>query len=270
MARWGLRWVFCWLSVLITACGQLASPTPAEKTQNHTPLQGFTPPPTASPTEPFRPAYTLTPLGSVTATRAASLEAAEVVTVETPTCYETLAESLICLGWIYNTGNSPITDIIINVYLLSPQGVPLATTRTTPEFPMLFPDSGSPYRVIFQVLPEGEWGVYAELDQNLVVETAPDDHTVPLMVHTIQSEWHVYGYTIRGQIFNQSNQPLSLVRVAAIIWRADRTISGYRMVIFDSMSPDSEAILDFDFEIAPLDGQPGESVMVLAQGSTPN
>ncbi len=258
MARWGLRWIFCWLSVLITACGQLASPTPAEKTQNRTPLQGFTPPPMASPTEPFRPAYTMTPLGNPTrvTTTYANLH------LEQPTCYETPAQSLVCLGWVQNPGDTSLTDIFIDVHLLSDRDRSFATTSTMPALEMLFPHTGSPYRAIFRQIPTTPWTVYADLKQVREASPVQVSYYAAVDVEDIESYWDTQSYQVSGQIVYDDDIPIEQVWVVVTIWKELNTISGFRMLKLNWQ----EDISAFEVEVAPLDQVPGERVTVLAQG----
>lgn len=264
MGRWGLRWVFCWLSVLVTACSQLASPTPAPKTQNRTPLEGFTPPPTASPTEPLRPSYTLTPFGTMT-------RPLSDVALEDPVCYESLVQSLICLGWVQNVGTTPLTDLLINIYLLSAQGFPLATIQATSPLAIVYPDTGVPYRAVFSQIPNEAWAVYADLQNARIAEDSrlPE---FPLKVVNLQTIWHEAAYEVSGQLLNEANITASQARIVIAIRGSNRSITGFRVLDLltenELLKPDER--LPFDLQVAPLNQQEGEEVLIVAQGFTLN
>ncbi|NDJ85833.1 MAG: hypothetical protein GYB66_08105 [Chloroflexi bacterium] len=267
MARWGLRWLFCWLSVLVTACAQLATPTPAEKTQNRTPLQGFTPPPTASPTEPFRPAYTLTPLGDVAATQTLAENPVDLIDLDMPVCYETLAQSLTCLGWVQNTGAIPLTDVFIDVSLLSPQGHPLSSTEVIPAFLVLLPGTGSPYRAIFERLPGPEWGPYAQVRQAV---PQPDygeaSHQVRLETRVEDVQKYDLAYQVCGVVINDHQELVTQIRVIVIIRSTDGILLGFRLVDIGGILDEGGA-LPFEVEIASFGEQTHGQVLVMAQGS---
>lgn len=269
MGRWGLRWIFCWLSVLVTACTQLASPTPAEKTQNRTPIQGFTPPPTASPTEPVRPAYTLTPLGSTTPVNQIDQDGEDVFRLAPVMCYESPAQSLICLGWIENVSDTPITNILIDVYLLTPQGIPIETKQVVPALNTLLPQSGSPLRAVFQQAPTSEWAAYSQLTHS---ETVPiemiDTKTLSMKVEQVDAEWGTQSYIVNGSVVNDQTVTLSQVRIIITIRGELETVTGFRVI--ELLDEDGELLPDgrlpFSVQIAPLDGVAGQEVTVIAQG----
>lgn len=260
MARWGLRWIFCWLSVLVTACSQIASPTPAPKTENRTPLQGFTPPPTASPTEPLRPSYTVTPFGTMT-------RPVSDLALDNPVCYESVVQSLTCLGWIQNVGTTPLTDLLINIYLLSAQGYPLATIQATSPLTIVYPDTGVPYRAVFSQVPTEAWFAYADLQNaRLVTDTALPEF--PLTVVNLQTIWDEAAYAVSGQLVNEADTSASQARIVVAIRDINQSITGFRTLDLlaenEILHPDES--LTFDLQVAPLNQQEGEDVLVVAQG----
>lgn len=272
MARWGLRWIFCWLSVLVTACSQLASPTPADKPENRTPLQGFTPPATASPSVTYRPAYTLTPLGSVRPTHAASLEPLTGILLQSPSCYESPAQSLVCLGWIQNTGDTPLSNVVIDIYLLNLQGQPLSILETTPVFNVLFPKSGSPYRGVFSTVPEEEWHVDIKLRYVEPQLPLMSLQQIMLIAQNIRAEWLGTSYEVRGEIFNRGDFAVDEVRIVVMIWDHYNTLLGYRVLDITEMDKQlfPGEFLAFQVNVAPLTGQIGQNIAVLSHGTILN
>jgi hypothetical protein len=262
MWRWGWRWLFCWLSVLVTACAQLTSPTPVPKTPNRTPsLQGFTPHATAPPTQPVRPAYTATPLGG-TATRLVSEDLLAMTRLGLPTCYESSVQTLICLGWVQNIGDEPLINVSIQVYLLTPQGQPLAIVETAPALSLLSPGKGSPYRAIFAQASIEDWAVYAEVSalQSAAVLTALPALDLPLV--NLETTWNGTQYQIKGQVLN--NQPVRLRSIRVVVTFRDEQgrVTGYRV---QDLSPGAEGSTAFSIKGAPLTHRPG-FVSVAAQG----
>jgi hypothetical protein len=268
MVRWGLRWIFCWLSVLVTACSQLAAPTPAEKPPNRTPLQGFTPPASASPTLPIRPAYTLTPFGSIRSTQTITPEPPSGVLLQMPTCYESPALSLVCIGWIQNTGDTPLSNVVIDLYLLNLQGQPLLTLQVTPVFTVLFPKSGSPYRGVFRQIPDEEWAVYAELhykEPQLPLFTLQQ---AALAVDNINADWRDFSYQVSGKVMNRGDLEVSEVRIVVMIWDDRDMMTGFRVLDVSlaeqALLPDES--LEFRVAVAPLNRREGTRISVLSQG----
>ncbi len=270
MGRWGLRWIFCWLSVLVTACTQIASPTPAEKTQNRTPIQGFTPPPTASPTEPVRPAYTLTPLGSHTPSNQINEDGNESLELASLTCYESPVQSLICLGWIDNISDTPITNVLIDVYLLTPQGIPIETKQVLPALSILPAQSGSPFRAIFEQVPSTKWTAYSELRQSeiMAIELI-DNRIIPIMVEQFDVEWASQSYTVSGNVINDGSVTLSQVWLVVTVRGEMETVTGYRVIeLLEEVNLlQANELMSFSIQVSPLNGVEGQFISVDAQGA---
>jgi hypothetical protein len=264
MRRWGWRWLFCWLSVLVTACGQLSSPTPTPKPATRTPsLQGFTPQATAPPTLPVRPIYTLTPFSSI-ATRLVSQDLFSSVRVEPPTCYESAVQSLVCLGWVQNTSDDAFINPLITVYLLTTQGQPIAFLDAPAALSLLSAGMGSPYRVIFREIPTEEWVVHGELRsvEPLVINSLPA--VLDLPVANVETTWEGAEYLIQGEVVNDTGATLNSVRVLVSFTDERGQVTGFRS---QELIPDEPAIrkMDFSFKAAPLTGKPTD-VRVMAQG----
>ncbi|MBL1135080.1 MAG: hypothetical protein HND46_07165 [Chloroflexi bacterium] len=264
MRRWGWRWLFCWLSVLVTACAQLSSTTPTPKPQTRTPsLQGFTPQATAPPTLPVRPVYTLTPFGNV-ATRRASQQLSSFIGVDAPTCYESAVQSLVCIGWIRNTGDDPLLNPLITVYLLTPQGQPIQITDTTTALSLLSGHTSLPYRVIFSEIPTESWTTYADVRgvEALVIDSPP--LIVSLSVINVETTWNGSEYLIEGEIVNDMRQPLESIRALAAFTTSSGQLSGFRSQEITLTDPDTGKV-SFSIRATPLTGQP-DQVEVMAQG----
>ena len=259
MKRWGLRFIFCWLSVFITAaCGQFNSPTPTSDNSERTPtLQDFIPPSTASPSQPFRPLYTLTPPHGSSASRLATVEAVRGMMIEDPSCYETPVESLICLGWIQNTQEIAISDVVINFYLLNPQGSPLNSLQINPSLEIIPPNSGSPYRALFDAIPSEDWQPYVELI---------DFHESSIKTAALYPEvdfetfWTGRAYDIRG-VVRARQLDVEMVNLVTVIRGQQGNITGFRTL---KIELDNEGVGEFLVTTAPLDGNPGTVFIKIA------
>ncbi len=256
MKRWGVRWIFCWLSVLITtACGHvLNSPTPTEESTERVPtLQNFIPPSTDSPTSEIRPQATITPnFPQATGYRLATLTPVPHVIAETPTCYETTVRSLVCLGWVQNNYNEPVTNASIQFYLLNMQGDLLAAEEITTSLPIIPAQDGSPYRVVFTELPQQSWSIYTEIN---AVETLQTEQYIPPDIQITQSQidWVDGRYQVSGEI--KANPSLvSRVRVVVSIRNELDQITGFRIIDLEEV----DTTTSFNLNIMPLDGLPGD------------
>lgn len=252
MKRWGVRWIFCWLSVLITtACGHvLSSPTPTDESTDRVPtLQNFIPPSTDSPTSTIRPQITITPhqFPQPTSFRLATITPPPDIVAESPTCYETSVRSLICLGWVQNNHSEPVTNTIIHFYLLNTQGDLLAAEEIPTTLTVIPAQDGSPYRVVFEQIPQQAWSIYTEINY---VEALQTEQYVP---PDLQISWDAEKYQISGEIVTE-NTSSSMARIVVSIRNENEQLTGFRVV--DVELSNQQAM--FSLAITPLDGQPGE------------
>lgn len=246
MKRWGLRWIFCWLSVFITAaCGQFSSPTPTRDNSDRTPtLQNLLPPSTASPIPPIRPLQTITPPYSATAMRLATIDPSLLIAVDSPACYETIVQSLVCLGWIQNQQDTPVTNTFITFYLLSPQGETLTVTTTHPVLSTIAPDSGTPFRVIFNQIPDTAYMPYAEVRYG----EALDEQLPDVEILDLKTSWDGTRHLVTGRVETGTNLSIEVV---VTIRNADDKITGFRTV---HLERDER---EFSVSITPLDEREG-------------
>ncbi|MCI0709824.1 MAG: hypothetical protein L0154_06640 [Chloroflexi bacterium] len=246
MKRWGLRWIFCWLSVFITAaCGQFSSPTPTRDNAERTPtLQNLLPPSTASPVPPIRPLQTITPPYSATAMRLATIDPSLLITIDSPACYETIVQSLVCLGWIQNQQDTPVTNTFITFYLLNPQGETLTVTTSHPVLSIIAPDNGTPYRVIFNEIPDVPYVPYAEIRYG---ETL--DEPLPVVeILDLKTSWDETRHLVTGRVQTGANVSLEVV---ITIRNSDDKITGFRTIQLEQGEE------EFSISVTPLDEREG-------------
>jgi hypothetical protein len=173
-------------------------------------------------------------------------------------------QSLICLGWVQNTGDEPITNILITVYLLTPQGQPITIAETTSPLAFLSHGKGSPYRVVFQQVPAQGWAVYAELR---AVETIPMNAppaVVDLPVNALETTWNGTEYQIKGNVVNSLEYPIYTLRVVVSFRDQQGRVTGFRV---QDLLPNTDSMKGTSFTLhgAPLTGQPN-FVSISAQG----
>lgn len=269
MERWGFRFLFCWISVFITtilsACGQLASPNTSTKATEQTPtLQVYSPPTITSPPL-VRPSYTLTPLGSSALSRNTDPNTALDLEVSSPTCYESAVQSLICLGWLRNNSSEFITDISLILYLLNADGKPLDFLETTIPLSILAPNTYSPYRFIFREIPKSPWFPYAEVRHSKPLDLTDNSASIvsDLEVKDLQIVWEDTSYQVSGRVVKDKSYPLNEIRVVVVVEDQAANIVGFRVLDLSEISADE--IIPFMIEVAPINQQRGK-VSVIAQG----
>ncbi len=256
MSRWGLRWIFCWLGVIVTACTQLVSPTPTTKTEAPTPLATlpslFTPTldnPSRGPTLP--------------ATRLVTLEPAALLFVMSPDCYEQPNGTLICLGWLMNNAAITAEQVVIEVQLVTPQGRVLDQVRVSPDIATILPQQSVPYRAIFATTPEIGWQPQAEVHWR-DTRSHQTPRLILMMPQDIEVIWRGRDYTIRGTFTNVSNELVQLIQIITTIENQQR-LSGLRVYAFE-VNLEPNATFPFEVAVAPLDGKEG-AVQVMGFGT---
>lgn len=257
MKRWGVRWIFCWLSVLVTtACGQiLSTPTPTEESTDRVlTLQNFIPPSTASPDSTLRPQTTITPhqVPQSTALRLTTITPTPNLTTETPICYETAVNSLVCLGWVQNYHSAPITNAIIHFYLLNAQGDLLVAEEIPASISVIMPQEGSAYRVVVDKIPEQTWSVYAEINYAEILQIEP---YIPPDLQILRQQMTRLdnGYQINGNVVAGDSE-IQQVRIVASIRNQTGQLTGFRVMHVELVDSQGQ----FSLSITPLDGQMGE------------
>lgn len=247
MSRWGFRWLFCWIGVIVTACTQLGSPSPATKMPLATVPSLATPTvdnlsrgPTPSPTSEDR---------LVTA------EPTDPLSVSIPICYEQPTGTLICLGWLSSNSDQIVQNTQISVQLLSQYGRVLQDVLVVPDINSILPNQQIPYRAIFDPPSELTWYLQATIvaQTTTTLRHAP---IVELLPDAMQIVWQGRDYRIEGHFMNASDEVVSLVQIIATI-ENDAQLSGFRVYVFEvELLP--RDVFAFDINVAPLDGQMGQ------------
>lgn len=261
MARWGLRWILCWISVIVTACTQVASPTQTEKPQALTPINTLSPGASATPMRANR--ETETPAD----TRLVTNEPAADVNAISPRCFAILGGNLVCLGWLENQHNVAMSGVVIDVRLVDNRtGVTLDSQRISPAIDVIPAQERIPYRVIVDNLVDLAVGdVVVEID---VVEVPMPGST--RQVHVIDvvdlvSVWQGYDYVVSATLLNNTALPLTDIRVLTILEAEDGTLTGFRVMEgFESMATNMRQPLEM--RVAPLDQKPATRVHVIVVG----
>ena len=252
MARWGLRWIFCWISVFLTACTQMVSstPSPTEKVSPQSTINVY------SATDTVPQNLSESPDLTQYATR---LMVSDVLPFELgmPMCFSTPAASLVCLGYVENTQDLPISNIIVEVILRDTDGRTIGQQTIMPMIDPLMPSIKVPYRVVFQEEPSemiiAEARIIDERAQSVLVSPM----IVPLELTLI--DWQGRDFRVQGSITNNTIYALENIQIVLMIQQDDQII-GFRMTrLEEHLVPNMQQT--FEMRIAPLI-MPDENVIV--------
>lgn len=199
---------------------------------------------------PIRPANTLTPPYTPSIARLATVEAGRESMLNQPSCFATPADSIVCLGWIQNTLDHPISNVLINFYLFGQQGQLEATTQIHPVLSIIPMQGGSPYRAIFPNAPQ-EWLSYAEIaDFKLLSSLTNTVANSPSIDYT--AIWQGDAYRVAGTIQGDGNSD-NLARVVVTVRDNENRVTGFRVVELP-LTIERRA---FEVSVATLDGNEG-------------
>jgi hypothetical protein len=172
------------------------------------------------------PGWTATPLFTVDGSVS---PVALYLNVKGSACYATPVGSLICLGQIHNGLNVPVEAITVEVRLLSPDGVPLATEEALLSRWVLPAGDSGPYRVLFEQIPEG----YARAQ--IVVASGQVAHDVErryadLRVTPVSGKFVIDQYQVTLSIRNYSLAPATDLAVTMTLLDEYGRVTGFARV----------------------------------------
>lgn len=262
MSRWGLRWIFCWVSVFITACTQVASPAQTPKPEHMTPIDAF------SPTT--APAFTRGPTGTAPPTaRLVTNEPVSALVVTEPICYTNPVDSLICLGWLTNNSRTPRYVVDTTIQLSQILG---STQRTLDEQPItsalliIPPRMRIPYRAIFTDVTAPLTTLATTVNQNVQFESNRIDMTsILLQVTDVDVTSIGAAYEVQGIIRNPSPIEITNIELLATIVDAENRVMGYRVFTFYEYLEQGEKF-QFKISVTALAASDRQEIEIYAQG----
>lgn len=190
---------------------------------------------TPSPATPIIPTPILrlrrTPTFSASTLLAITLAPTPIpLPVSTPDCYETPVGGMWCLGLLRNLLSEPIEDVIVRVYLVSADGLPLAYRETHTAHYRLNPGQESPIGVLFERIPTGAAGPVA-----VVVAARPaKSDRVALMVHDVLTNAEGVLFRVQGLIINTEGQQVGQVRLVVVLRDDAGRVTGFRQLLIPS------------------------------------
>ena len=236
---WLGRWLCCWLGILAAGCSVPAGHPTATLLPLAT-LPGYA---SVSPTRTPVWRLRLTPTRAVLLIVSASPARATLlvpfstplpITLDSPTCYETVVGSLWCVGLIRNPLALALINIRIRVTLVNADGLALQTAEGSSSRDWLPAGETTPYGVLFTTPPPvGQSGPVAEV---LNADPAPTGATfsvMPLTVETVQIDLNDTRYHVQAIIGNPGPHPAHLVAVITLLDAEDH-VTGFRTVDNDT------------------------------------
>ena len=182
------------------------------------------------------------------------------------TLYETPVGGVWCMGEVANTTGGPITNMQVQVTLVTADGLPLQSSVALAAADYLAPEARAPFAVLFRSPPAG----YADVRVSLLRGEAVSAITagfVPLDV--AQPAGAVSGpqYRVTGLLVNNTGAPVRRMTVVVTLYDGEGRVLGYRQTVLDA-----ETVLpagqsrEFRVLLTPQGLEPPASFQILAWG----
>jgi LysM repeat protein len=182
------------------------------------------------------------------------------------TLYQTPVGGVWCMGEVVNTTEGPITNIQVQVTLVTADGMPLQSSVTLAAADYLAPEGRAPFAVLFDTPPTGYADVQVSLLRGEAVSAITAGFT-PLDV--AQPAGAVSGpqYRVTGLLVNNSGFAVSRIAVVVTLYDVDGKVIGYRQTILDdeTVLPAGQS-QEFKILLTPQGLEPPASFQVLAWG----
>ncbi len=160
--------------------------------------------------------------------------------VETPGCYETTTDSIVCLGLVDNNTNQVAGQVVVLVQLLNSDGAQLAAQSIAIEQRFIPPGASAPYRALFGNV-EGVAGVRVSL-QNAEIAPQEAGSYATLEVENIRADMVEGRYIVSASVYNPGPRTAQVWHVVVTLQDIGRRVTGYRVVQMDDMLPTGERL----------------------------
>ncbi len=230
MHRQGWRWLWIWVSVLAAGCSQVwpSGGTPPPLTPS---LWGYTlAPPTRTPSA-WLPT-TATPLTTADSSGGSASPLALYLHLSGTACYQTQIGSLVCMGLVQNGWDRAVEHVTVVVQLLAHDGTPLAAREALVSRWVLPAGAAGPYRVLFDVLPEGfaEARPFVKGGQ---VSGSGAPRYAPLTLQPASGAFVLGQYQVTLSVVNMNTQPVERITVTMTLLDEQGRVTGFRRVLLD-------------------------------------
>jgi LysM repeat protein len=149
-------------------------------------------------------------------------------TLTHPVCYETPADSLLCLGSLENTLDYAIEQAVVLVQLQQIDGLILMSEAIEIEQSIIPAGESAPYRALFQTNPRDPAEVVARLLRAQPAH-AIDDRFAALIVQDAIGRLENGRYIVTATVRNPGPEHAHAVRAIVTLRADDGTVVGYRV-----------------------------------------
>lgn len=222
--RWG--WL---LAILLTAAAC------TRKSDDQTPtLAAYTPDDSGGFAASVHPAITAMPVDKTL----------PALTLKNPLCQLTPTQALICQGWIENPFEIAYSDIYLEILLIGENGQTLAAENGMIAREWLPPETGSPYRLIFQVPPSESVTPMVRISS---ANPEISERLVSLEVQGVQMQPVADGTQISGTIHNPTENRLEPITLLITLFDSSGQLIGFRQLALEALSGNGQAIFETTF-----------------------
>lgn len=169
--------------------------------------------------------------------------------LDLPTCYETPAMSLLCLGHVANTLDQPVERAVVTVQLFQDDGTVLLEKTANVEQTIIPAGHSAPYRVLFPSGWEGYGGIVVVLRSATSAQKVDERFIAPVIENergALENGHYVVSATLR----NADAQPAQALRVIVTLFGDNQQVVGYRVMQLDSALP-AGASLPIQIAVVP-------------------
>ncbi|MBN2006101.1 MAG: LysM peptidoglycan-binding domain-containing protein [Anaerolineae bacterium] len=182
------------------------------------------------------------------------------------TLYQTPVGGVWCMGEVANTTDGPITNMQVQVTLVTADGIPLQSSIALAAADYLAPEARAPFAVLFKSPPTGYADVHVSLLRGEAV-SAITAGFVPLDV--AQPSGAVSGpqYRVTGLLINNTGAAVRRMTVVVTLYNKEGQVLGYRQTVLDAETalPAGQS-REFRILLTPQGLEPPASFQILAWG----
>ena len=182
------------------------------------------------------------------------------------TLYQTPVGGVWCMGEVVNTTGDPVTNLQVQVTLVTAGGIPLQSSIALAAADYLAPEARAPFAVLFKSPPNGYADVQVSLLRGETVSAITAGFT-PLDV--AQPSGAVSGpqYRVTGLLVNNTGAAVSRITAVVTLYDVDGKVIGYRQTLLDEevFLPSGQS-QEFKILLTPQGLEPPASFQVLAWG----
>jgi hypothetical protein len=166
-----------------------------------------------------------------------------VVVLDVPRCYDTSANSLMCLGLLKNPTDHLWKNITLSLHLET------ASQRISLEQTYLLPGQSAPYRVLWPAPTAHE--EHVALSVMTPQAQTVSDEVVIIPVQQMSGLWlGQTRYRVRGKLQNPTQQSLKHGQIIVTLLDSSGAVVGYRLRDLPPLLPD--ASLPFLIDLTPV------------------